>query len=1823
MTQEESLPTTTKPRRSLRPWIYDLLLVYILLIGVFFRFVGIYWGEYQYLHPDERFLVWVGSDIQPPSTSNETLGPPPSVATSPWRAQFPEEFPDCESWGGYFDTSCSPLNPNNRGHGFYVYGTLPMFLTRYVVQWVHGHSGFEQMTNVGRPLSALADLASVYLVYLIAARVYNRRVAVLAAALSAFAVLQIQQSHFFTMDTFTNFFTVLAVYFAVSVGYKVKAWRSKVDNLAFDEGEENPESELNAETIPGSTQLSFKDHLLRFIKHPFFLLSIGFGFALGCAVASKLNAAPVAFLLPVAFGLQLVKLQPKERQRYFVDAVLYLIIAAFVSLLVFRIFQPYAFSGPGFFGLKPNPQWVANIVDQRNQAAGDVDFPPAMQWARRPVWFSLQNLVLWGLGLPFGVIAWVGFLWVGWRILKGKWQRHILLWGWTALYFIWQSIQFNPTMRYQLPIYPMLAIYAGWFIVELWKGGSQLKDKPINYRRIVVVIVGAFVMLATFAYAFGFSKIYDRPITRLEASRWIYQNIPGPINLHIETEDGDGAYNQPLSFPYRGEIRAGQPYFSTFQAKASGNLSEVYLAHAVNSQLTRQPEYVTAVVSTSPQGEGPLAQATIEVQPGTDDETQTTEYSLILNQPVPLAKDQIYYVTLTRSTDGEIIDLCNPIVLNITTLTDQVVHVIQPSHGCILQTGIPYSLSFTPQDEGTLSEIQLTQNLYPSPTPIGPMTLTLTLSPTQDEQLVATAQVTSEFDPGEDGRGGGYLFIFDRPVTIEEGKEYHLALALEGEESALMIQSASLANEGDWDDGLPYRVDGYDGFGGIYPPGLNFNMYPDDNQEKLDRFLRIYDQSDYIAISSSRQWGSLPRIPERFPMTSLHYRHLLGCPPEETIEWCYTVAQPGMFQGDFGFELVKVVQSDPNIGPLQINDQFSEEAFTVYDHPKVLIFQKTDDYNPDYVADVMGSVDFSQVIHVTPKKAETYPANLMLPSERLAEQQSGGTWSDLFNSDALYNRFKGLSVVVWYLSVAILGLFVYPLVRLALPGLTDHGYPLARTAGMLSLSFLVWIGGSLRIPTSRLTISGVILLIAIVGAYLAYQQRDDLRQEWHQRRKYILIIEALTLAFFLIFLLIRWGNPDLWHQWKGGEKPMDFSYFNAVLKSTSIPPYDPWYAEGYLNYYYYGFVLVGMLVKWLGIIPSVAYNLIIPTLFSMVAMGAFSVAYNLTAYRKSSADAGDEAQPSVIEPKPIFAGLAAALGMAVLGNLGTVRMILRGYQTVGIPGGLTEDAGFFTRLVGTVRGVFEVLSGATLPYSIGDWYWIPSRVIPAPGEVEPITEFPYFTFIYGDLHAHMIALPVALLALAWIVSVVLARAKWKGILGGAAGFLLGGLAIGALYPINLSDIYTYLPLAIVALAYAIWRYLDVDKLNWPYNLPTNVKRLLVVVGSVVLLVILAYALYMPYRWWYGQAYSSVDLWKGTRTPVSSYLTHWGLFLFVFITWMIYETREWMASTPLSSLRKLESHKGLMIFALALLFSWIGVLLWFGVNIAWLVVPLATWAGVLLLRPGIPDTKRIVLFLIGTSLIITLMVEVIVVRGDIARMNTVFKFYLHTWTLFAVSAGVAISWLVPTLPYWLSRWRIAWQAGLIILLACAAMFPVFGTLAKVNDRMVADAPHSLDGLIYMPYAEYNESGTVMDLSQDYRAIRWMQENIQGSPVIVEANSPNLYRWYSRYTINTGLPGVLGWEWHQQQQRALNPSDWVNKRLAEINQFYLTMDSGYVRDFLRKYNVRYIVVGQLEQATYAGPGLDKFPAFNGVLWRDVYQDGDTVIYEVIDPLVISSH
>jgi uncharacterized membrane protein len=241
----------------------------------------------------------------------------------------------------------------------------------------------------------------------------------------------------------------------------------------------------------------------------------------------------------------------------------------------------------------------------------------------------------------------------------------------------------------------------------------------------------------------------------------------------------------------------------------------------------------------------------------------------------------------------------------------------------------------------------------------------------------------------------------------------------------------------------------------------------------------------------------------------------------------------------------------------------------------------------------------------------------------------------------------------------------------------------------------------------------------------------------------------------------------------------------------------------------------------------------------------------------------------------------------------------------------------------------------------------------------------------------------------------------------------------------------------------------------------------------------------------------------------------------------------------------------------------------------------------------------------------------VLVGDIGRMNTVFKLYLQAWILLAVSAAAAFGCLLNVFPFWRLRWRTTYQVGLYALLAGAFLFTLTATTDKISDRMNPVAPHTLDSMTYMKYSQHWD-GQTMELSEDYNAIRWLQDNVEGSPVIVEANCTE-YRWCTRMTIYTGLPGVVGWNFHQRQQRGV-ASIAVQQRVDEIGVFYTTTDIVLARNFLKKYQVKYIIVGQLERNVYpplAGipDGLVKFEQFNGKYWNVVYHDKNTTIYEVL--------
>jgi uncharacterized membrane protein len=190
----------------------------------------------------------------------------------------------------------------------------------------------------------------------------------------------------------------------------------------------------------------------------------------------------------------------------------------------------------------------------------------------------------------------------------------------------------------------------------------------------------------------------------------------------------------------------------------------------------------------------------------------------------------------------------------------------------------------------------------------------------------------------------------------------------------------------------------------------------------------------------------------------------------------------------------------------------------------------------------------------------------------------------------------------------------------------------------------------------------------------------------------------------------------------------------------------------------------------------------------------------------------------------------------------------------------------------------------------------------------------------------------------------------------------------------------------------------------------------------------------------------------------------------------------------------------------------------------------------------------------------------------------------------------------------------WITMIILLSISVILFPIIASADKITDRISNTVPITLDGMEYMRYSSYTENNQVMDLEQDYELIRWMQDNIKGTPIIIEANVPE-YRWGNRITIYTGLPGVIGWNWHQRQQRAINPSDWVFKRVEDVKTFYSDTDISVAKELVEKYKVAYIVIGQLERIVYPQEGIDKFFLNTNDFIELIYSSEETNLFKVV--------
>ncbi len=762
------------------------------------------------------------------------------------------------------------------------------------------------------------------------------------------------------------------------------------------------------------------------------------------------------------------------------------------------------------------------------------------------------------------------------------------------------------------------------------------------------------------------------------------------------------------------------------------------------------------------------------------------------------------------------------------------------------------------------------------------------------------------------------------------------------------------------------------------------------------------------------------------------------------------------------------------------------------------------------------------------------------------------------------------------------------------------------------VAWLAWFLGSLKLlPFTQLTIVLCFGLVLVISAWFAYHRRRALLEYLRTNWKYILGIELIFLVLFLFNLYIRLGNPDLWHPWHGGEKPMDFAFFNGVLKAVYFPPENPWFAGHYINYYYYGYVLASIPTKLLGILPSIAYNLILPSWFAMIGTGVFCIAYNLASgFRQKSlesrsgrarAELSSRSEPTNTGRSgnrlPYLAGVISIIAVLLLGNLYMVREFWIYLPELTTSGG--EVVSPIERAGAVIGGAVQVLSGDPLPGENSRWYFDASRPILHDGPDTPIAEFPYFTFLYADPHAHLLTMPTYALAFGWILSLLLypfSKMKWSERI---ISLVFAGLVFGSFLPSHTWDFPTFIGLGALVILWDVVR-----------NRSGSVQHTIqILAGYELAFAGIAVALYYPFRYWFHTEYASLELWTGARTPLVDYLFVFGLSLFVMISLLIRDLSSefktlytrWVATPRRRRLnwQRIEPYIIFLICAGILSVLWI-----YDYQVVAFGLPLL--AGMIylaLFKPGVSFLQRIIWIMFGIGLSLTLLVEVVVLKGDVGRSNMVFRFYDQAWFLFGLAISIALFDLFSGMSRWPGWLRFSWSCVLGLLVLSAASYPLIATGKRMSDRWpdIQNPPHTLDGAKFMlgeaddPSGQrpaiYHDEDRKINLALDYAGIQFMQDHISGSPVIVEGHTEE-YRWGSRYAIYTGLPSVIGWSWHIRQQNTLLDGSIIDKRIDELNNFYNTTDIQAAKQFLNRYQVQYIIVSDLERTYYSAEGIVKF-------------------------------
>jgi YYY domain-containing protein len=732
-----------------------------------------------------------------------------------------------------------------------------------------------------------------------------------------------------------------------------------------------------------------------------------------------------------------------------------------------------------------------------------------------------------------------------------------------------------------------------------------------------------------------------------------------------------------------------------------------------------------------------------------------------------------------------------------------------------------------------------------------------------------------------------------------------------------------------------------------------------------------------------------------------------------------------------------------------------------------------------------------------------------------------------------------LAALGLFVLIEVVGLLAAPLAALVLGRVPGAGLGFSKVLGLLLVTWLIWMAASLHVVSYGVPlIVGVLVLLAIVSVLVALRLHSlgtRLQGEGRKSKRLLRLAlplddpvrrrlfwggEAVFAVVYALGALLASFAPDVWNT----EKPMDMAFINAINQSGTFPPHDPWMSGESLNYYYFGHVVLAWPIELLGLRPDAGYLLSWGLLMGLTATAVYAFSGTLWA-------AGREAL-GARAPRggPVAAGVVAAALVTILGNL---------------------------------AGVKAWIKAADPPK---DYAWFdPSRVIP-----DTINEFPSFSFLLGDLHAHVLALPFTVLALAFALQIALRGPRgdvvWRAVLEA----LTIGLAVGSLYAINS---WSY-PVAAGVLTASVITWIRSDDAHRK-GYPLVWLGLVLVAGFVLILPFLLS--FDPEARGIGFVHvrRPFGKWAGDMALIYGILA-WPL-VAAFAARVFDSPNRWRwiggglaASIVVGSLLAGDNLTGAMVVAI-----------WMAVGI-----------GAVLDRE-LTAPARFLWILMSGGAALVLIPEILYLKdafdgSPLFRMNTVFKAGYQAYLLLGLAAACALPWA----GVWLRRrvlWA-PWAAIAAILILLGLVFPYAGSYARTGG--FANSP-SLDGLKWLSARSPGDPG----------AIDWLRANASSDSVVLEAFGDDYSAFgHGRISTFTGLATVIGWAGHEVQWQH-DPGT----RSADVQTLYTTPDVAAAQQLIDRYGIDYVVAGPIEQTTYGDAGLAKWDQ----LGRRVYSaDGTTV-------------